>query len=121
MKEKRIWQPAVFIFIYASWPGNGGAFNSFLAVCPNVTESFPCTPIEDGADLGGGLGFSPSQLFSYMLAIAGVGGIVGTYIYKRSSVSRHTLIRCSRLSSPVFFLILFREGIYLRFLMKVMR
>jgi hypothetical protein len=120
MKEKRIWQPAVFIFIYASWPGNGGAFNSFLAVCPNVTESFPCTPIEDGADLGGGLGFSPSQLFSYMLAIAGVGGTVGTYIYKRSSVSPYVdSMQSSKFSC--FFLILLRKGIYSRFLMKVMR
>jgi hypothetical protein len=83
MKEYRVWQPVVFIFIYAAWPGNGGAFNSFLAVCPNATETHPCSSvnvkIEDNTS--GGLGFSPSQ-FSYVMAIAGVGGTVGTYLYK---------------------------------------
>jgi MFS family permease len=79
-KELRIWQNVVFIFIYYSWPTSSVAFNSFLVVCPNATEIFPCTSVEHGVDLGGGggLGFSPSQ-FSYLDAAWCIGTVVGAH------------------------------------------
>ena len=53
MRRKRVWMPALFIWIWWTHPGSGDAFDSFLLQTPNASHPNAIGPQP--------LGFSPTQ------------------------------------------------------------
>ena len=74
MRRRRVWMPALFIWIWMAHPGVGDSFHSFLLQQPNATY-----PNELGPQP---LGFTPTQ-FSIPGLVGTLGSFIGTLAFKR--------------------------------------